>query len=130
MTLLRILSVTCALLVAAAAGTGCGKKTEGGQGTPSKGAAASGPAVRNAAGQLTKGGVDAAWETIFLGTAQATLPIEQKQAALEAKLGAPAKVEKGQKVWFAVDGESCHRVEIGKDGMKGSEKVAATECAR
>jgi hypothetical protein len=95
---------------------------------PVKAAKPAAPALRDAAGKLTKAGMHAVWQEIFMGAAAANQPIEKKMEAFEAKVGKPAKVEKDTKVWFAVDGATCHRVEIGKDGTEGVELVPPANC--
>jgi hypothetical protein len=93
-------------------------------------AAANAPALRNAAGKLTKAGFDAAWSEVFRGAAAAGQPPEKQIAAFEAKVGAPAKVENDHKVWWAFDGDACFKMDLDKSGMKGSEKVPADKCEK
>lgn len=122
-------AVPLALLLVLAA-VGCDKKHESSAATTHAGvvAASSAPPVRDPSGKLSRVGVDAAWAAVYFSPAAANEPSEKKQAAFEAKVGAPAKIENDKRVWFAVDGTSCFRIELTKDGTKGSEKVAASAC--
>lgn len=44
-------------------------------------------------------------------------PLDKKLAAVEAKLGAPAKTETDRKIWYALDGDKCTEMKLNtKDG--------------
>lgn len=130
---LEAMNRVCAqLIVVVVVASGCAKEASAPAASPpkvetSKPAPPAPPDLRNAAGKLTRAGVDAAWDSIFLASATMNDPAEKKLAALEAKLGAPAKVEEGKRVWWAFDGEACFRVELGTDGGKSVEKIFEPE---
>jgi hypothetical protein len=132
LSLLIVVVSLCAVAVAA-----CDRKPEGAApagpapakvAAPVKTATPPAPALRDAAGKLTKAGIHAAWQEIFMGAAAASVPVEKKLEAFETKVGKPAKVENDKKVWFAVDGAKCHRIELGTDGTKGEEMVPPASC--
>lgn len=126
----RTMSAVPLILLLVLAAVGCDRKHESSAATTHAAVvtASSAPPVRDRSGKLSRVGVDAAWEAVYIGSAAANEPSAKKEAAFEAKVGAPAKIEKDKKVWFAVDGTSCFRIELTKDGMKGSEKVDASAC--
>jgi hypothetical protein len=55
------------------------------------------PALRNAAGKLSKPGFDAAWNDVYLARGSENQPADRKMAAFEAKVGKPAKMEGEQR---------------------------------
>jgi hypothetical protein len=123
-------AVTFVGLAAVACSKPSGDASPGASATPAvvkPAPAPAAPAVRNAAGKLTKAGVAAAWDAVFRD-GRVSDPIEKKHAAFEAKVGKPVAVEKDTKIWFAVDGADCFKIELGKDGTKSDEKVDAAKC--
>jgi hypothetical protein len=128
--------LTPMILLVAAAAAGCSKPSEGDAAKPASSSpvasaatkAAPPPPMRDAAGKLTKAGVGAAWREVFVGADAEVQPMEKKLAAFEAKVGKPAKVEQDQRIWFAMDGADCYRVELGKDGIMRSQKLSASQC--
>jgi hypothetical protein len=139
MDVTRVVAVVLGLLLA-----GCGNK----RGGPAAGASATStsarpappalprspshpvPQLRDAAGKLTKAGFDGVWNDVFMGSASAYEPAEKKLATFEARVGKPARVEKDQRIWWVHDGASCYRMDLGKDGTKGTEQVTLERCER
>lgn len=129
----RIVCVTAALTLLVSAG--CEKKSDSPPAAASANPVATSAVtestpLRDAAGKLTKAGFDAAWKSVYMGAAAATASAVEKAAAFEAKVGPPAKTEQERKIWWAFDGDLCFKVELGKDGTKGAEKVPADRCEK
>jgi hypothetical protein len=55
-------------------------------------------------------------------------PMDKKVAAFVAKLGKPEKEEAGKKIWHALDGDGCTRVEIESSGALTERTAEKAEC--
>jgi len=56
-------------------------------------------------------------------------PMDKKIAAFEAKVGKPTEVAGNKHVWYAVDGDKCHKIELDqKSGAMGDEEVKKDQC--
>jgi len=73
-------------------------------------------APKQPATKLTKKQLDDGYDAGF-GMAMMKEPLDKKLAAVEAKLGAPAKSDADSKTWYGLDGDKCSEMKLNlKDG--------------
>ncbi len=87
----------------------------------------------DARGKPTRTAIKAAWAEVFDTAAAATEPTDKKIAAFVGRVGEPARIEDGKRIWFAADGAECFKLELLSEGTLGTERifdaeVAKTEC--
>jgi hypothetical protein len=113
------------LVLASALAAGCSKK-EGEGSAP--GAAAEGKSSGKAKTTLKIEDVRSAYASELNDMSKMNDPMDKKVEAFAAKLGKPEKEEGGKKIWHAVDGDKCTRVEIEASGVLNEESVDKAEC--
>lgn len=79
--------------------------------------------LRNEAGKLTVAGFSAAWNETYMAVGSESEPASKKLAIFEAKVGRPARVDGDDRVWFAFDGEACHRIALSSGGTKSDVEI-------
>lgn len=109
---------------------GCNDKKEAPSAAPAASAKTTAAEVplKDATGKVTLAGFKAAWQSVYFAPSAAAEPADKKKAAFLAKVGPAAKTEGDTLVYFAVDAGACHKIELGKDGTMGTEKVANASC--
>ena len=126
MTERKIWAPALLLIMAACGGE---PATTDASGSP-KGSAApkSGDAPKGAATKLKKADTEAMLDKTF-GLERMKEPIDKRVAEVEAKLGAPAKTDGGNGIWYMVDDAgACYELKLGK--KDGAYTTSATDKAK
>ncbi len=109
-------------------------------GQSSSGTSASGSAVAQSSGSAKAGGPgktatslkyadeQAAYKAAFNDMSTMSDPIDKKVAVFVGKVGKPESTEGDKQLWHAVDGSTCHKIQLHKDGMAEDETVDKGEC--
>lgn len=110
--------LVCLATIAIAAG--CDKKPDG----PSPAADGKKPKTT-----LKLADVKKTYSTEIDDPAKASEPVDKRVAAFVAKTGKPETDDGRKKVWYALEGDNCFKVEIdGKDGSMLDQSARKSEC--
>ena len=124
----RLRTFACLAVVALATTLcACDKKPDGA--APAGSGAAPATGGKKAKATLKLADVKKTYKDEFESTAKMKDPMDKKVEAFVAKTGKPESDSGRKKVWYALDGDNCMKVELdGKDGSLMDQSASKADC--